>query len=174
VTSRDQEAMLALERKNDPWLLKQWSSELIEKRAGGREQRAAENAIRSPSSAAYKFASLTLCYLSCDGVVYLRFERNQVIMSKTYPLFNTTYWGSSKHIERLVRVRQPNFLSLQFLSMMFSAYHDHRMCLPLPFPQGYQIFHITANKSISPKPAVTATPSDSPSSNGEKFTLSSG
>ena len=38
VTLQDQEAMLALERKNDPWLLKQWSSELIEKRvAAARE-----------------------------------------------------------------------------------------------------------------------------------------
>ena len=42
--------MLALERKNDPWLLKQWSSELIEERVAARkqqqQQRAAENAIR--------------------------------------------------------------------------------------------------------------------------------
>ena len=38
VTLQDQEAMLALERENDPWLLKQWSSELIEERvAAARE-----------------------------------------------------------------------------------------------------------------------------------------
>ena len=38
MTSRDQEAMLALERENDPWLLKLWSSESIEERvAAARE-----------------------------------------------------------------------------------------------------------------------------------------
>ena len=38
VTLQDQEVMVALERENDPWLLKQWSSELIEERvAAARE-----------------------------------------------------------------------------------------------------------------------------------------
>jgi len=49
LTLPDQEAMLVLERKNDPWLLKQWSSELIEERVAARkqqQQRAAKNAIR--------------------------------------------------------------------------------------------------------------------------------